>query len=170
MSNADVLVSTPEKWDLITRGWNGLGRRGELQSKPMEKVIKDVHLLIIDEIHLLGEERGAILEAIVSRTQYISRYVKRDKERICKEITFEDTFSTRILGLSTAIANPYDLADWIGIKANKQQYPGPNTAHRMGLYNFRANVRPVRLDVHVSGFAGRHYCPRMSTMNKPCYV
>ncbi len=22
----------------------------------------------------------------------------------------------------------------------------------------------------MSGFAGRHYCPRMATMNKPCYA
>lgn len=24
--------------------------------------------------------------------------------------------------------------------------------------------------VHIQGFPGRHYCPRMATMNKPCYA
>jgi replicative superfamily II helicase len=54
MSKADVLVCTPEKWDLISRGWRDSGR----------EFVKQCKLLIIDEIHLLGEERGAVLEAI----------------------------------------------------------------------------------------------------------
>ena len=28
----------------------------------------------------------------------------------------------------------------------------------------------IVLPVHVAGFPGRHYCPRMATMNKPCYA
>lgn len=39
----------------------------------------------------------------------------------------------------------------------------------MGLFNFRPSVRPVPLDVHISGFPGKHYCPRMATMNKPTF-
>jgi len=39
----------------------------------------------------------------------------------------------------------------------------------MGLFNFRPSVRPVPMEVHIEGFAGRHYCPRMATMNKPCF-
>ena len=30
-------------------------------------------------------------------------------------------------------------------------------------------MRPVPLEVHISGFSGKHYCPRMATMNKPAY-
>ena len=30
-------------------------------------------------------------------------------------------------------------------------------------------VRPVPLEIHIDGFAGRHYCPRMATMNKPIF-
>jgi activating signal cointegrator complex subunit 3 len=33
-----------------------------------------VTLLIIDEIHLLGGDRGPVLEVIVSRTNYISAH------------------------------------------------------------------------------------------------
>ena len=40
----------------------------------------------------------------------------------------------------------------------------------MGLYNFRPSVRPVPLEVHIAGFPGRHYCPRMATMNKPTFA
>lgn len=40
---------------------------------------------------------------------------------------------------------------------------------QMGLYNFRPSVRPVPLEVHINGFPGKHYCPRMATMNKPVF-
>ncbi|KAG6462956.1 hypothetical protein O3G_MSEX013556 [Manduca sexta] len=62
----------------------------------------------------------------------------------------------RIIGLSTALANAKDLANWLNIG-------------EMGLYNFRPSVRPVPLEVHISGHPGRHYCPRMMTMNKPTF-
>mmetsp|Transcript_45500 Transcript_45500/g.88876 ORF Transcript_45500/g.88876 Transcript_45500/m.88876 type:complete len:737 (-) Transcript_45500:102-2312(-) len=68
--------------------------------------------------------------------------------------------STRIVGLSTALANADDLADWMGIDLKSP----------VGLYNFRPSVRPVPMVVHIQGFPGRHYCPRMATMNKPCYA
>ena len=38
-----------------------------------------------------------------------------------------------------------------------------------GLFNFRPSVRPVPLQVHIAGFPGKHYCPRMATMNKPAF-
>ena len=40
---------------------------------------------------------------------------------------------------------------------------------QVGLFNFRPSVRPVPLEVHISGFPGKHYCPRMATMNKPTF-
>jgi len=39
---ADVIVTTPEKWDGVSRSWQ------------TRKYVKDVALLVIDEIHLLG--------------------------------------------------------------------------------------------------------------------
>lgn len=62
--------------------------------------MKAVALLVIDEIHLLGDERGPVLEVIVSRTNFISSHTDR---------------SVRVVGLSTALANARDLADWLGI-------------------------------------------------------
>ena len=62
----------------------------------------------------------------------------------------------RVVGLSTALANARDLADWLAIK-------------NVGLYNFRPSVRPVPLQVHIKGFHGKHYCPRMASMNKPAF-
>ncbi|GCA65543.1 hypothetical protein KIPB_017343, partial [Kipferlia bialata] len=31
-------------------------------------------------------------------------------------------------------------------------------------------ARPVSLETHIQGYSGRHYCPRMGTMNKPVYT
>lgn len=42
----------------------------------------------------------------------------------------------RFVGLSTALANPRDLGDWLGIG-------------EVGVYNFRSAVRPVPLTTHI---------------------
>ncbi|KAK4325026.1 hypothetical protein Pmani_004371 [Petrolisthes manimaculis] len=126
---ANVIITTPEKWDGISRSWQ------------TRSYVKQVGLIIIDEIHLLGEDRGPVLEVIVSRTNFICSHTSR---------------KLRVIGLSTALANAKDLANWLGIG-------------QMGLYNFRPSVRPVPLEVHIAGFPGKHYCPRMATMNKPTF-
>lgn len=129
IAQADLIVTTPEKWDGVSRSWQN------------RNYVQQVTILIIDEIHLLGEERGPVLEVIVSRTNFISSHTEKP---------------VRIVGLSTALANARDLADWLNIK-------------QMGLFNFRPSVRPVPLEVHIQGFPGQHYCPRMASMNKPAF-
>uniref|UniRef100_A0A7N9CSH8 Activating signal cointegrator 1 complex subunit 3 n=1 Tax=Macaca fascicularis TaxID=9541 RepID=A0A7N9CSH8_MACFA len=129
IAKADLIVTTPEKWDGVSRSWQN------------RSYVQQVTILIIDEIHLLGEERGPVLEVIVSRTNFISSHTEKP---------------VRIVGLSTALANARDLADWLNIK-------------QMGLFNFRPSVRPVPLEVHIQGFPGQHYCPRMASMNKPAF-
>ncbi|KAJ3152645.1 activating signal cointegrator 1 complex subunit [Geranomyces variabilis] len=130
IQNADIIITTPEKWDGISRSWQ------------TRKYVTDVSLVIIDEIHLLGGDRGPILEVIVSRMKYISAQTGK---RI------------RVVGLSTALANANDLGDWLGITD-------------VGLFNFRHSVRPVPLEIYIDGFAGKHYCARMQSMNKPTYT
>ncbi|KAF5297298.1 hypothetical protein FQA39_LY12137 [Lamprigera yunnana] len=129
LKSADIIITTPEKWDGLSRGWQN------------RKYIQDIGLIIIDEIHLLGEDRGPVLEVIVSRINFIS----------C-----QTGAKPRIIGLSTAMANAGNLANWLGIT-------------EVGLYNFQPSVRPVPLDVHIMGFSGKHYCPRMLSMNRPTY-
>ncbi|KAJ2617252.1 activating signal cointegrator 1 complex subunit 3, partial [Coemansia sp. RSA 1804] len=127
--SADIIVTTPEKWDGVSRAWHA------------REYVQRVALVVIDEIHLLGGDRGPILEVIVSRTNHIAAQTQRP---------------VRIVGLSTALANARDLADWLGIA-------------RAGLFNFRHSVRPVPLEIYIDGFPGRHYCPRMASMNRPAY-
>jgi len=129
LKKADILVTTPEKWDGVSRNWKS------------REYVKNVALVVIDEIHLLGQERGAILEIIVSRMRLISEATG---------------VKVRFVGLSTALANPGDIASWLNVDPHQ------------GLFNFKPSVRPVPMTVHVQGFPGQHYCPRMATMNKPC--
>lgn len=128
--SADIIISTPEKWDGISRSWHS------------RSYVMKVGLMILDEIHLLGADRGPILEVIVSRMRYISSQTDR---------------SIRFVGLSTALANARDLADWLGVG-------------EAGLFNFKPSVRPVPLEVHIQGYPGKFYCPRMNSMNKPAYA
>jgi activating signal cointegrator complex subunit 3 len=53
---ASVIVTTPEKWDAVSRSWQ------------TRSFVQAVRLIVIDEIHLLGQDRGPVLEAIVTRT------------------------------------------------------------------------------------------------------
>lgn len=52
-----MIVTTPEKWDVVTRKSTGDVALSQL-----------VRLLIIDEVHLLHEDRGAVIECLVART------------------------------------------------------------------------------------------------------
>lgn len=61
----------------------------------------EVQILLTVATILLLVHRGPILEVIVSRMRYISA---------------QTDLPIRFLGLSTALANAADLADWLGIK------------------------------------------------------
>lgn len=52
-----MLVTTPEKWDVVTRKSVGDVALSQI-----------VRLLILDEVHLLHEGRGPVLESLVART------------------------------------------------------------------------------------------------------
>ncbi|KKK18105.1 hypothetical protein P175DRAFT_0502486 [Aspergillus ochraceoroseus IBT 24754] len=128
--DADIIITTPEKWDGISRSWQ------------TRDYVRKVSLVIIDEIHLLGGDRGPILEIIVSRMNYIASQSKG---------------SVRLMGMSTACANATDLANWLGV--------------REGLYNFRHSVRPVPLEIYIDGFPEqRGFCPLMQSMNRPTFL
>ena len=66
-----MIVTTPEKWDVVTR--KGTGDVGLSQI---------VRLLIIDEVHLLHEDRGAVIETLVARTlRQVSSFITSTSSR-----------------------------------------------------------------------------------------
>jgi pre-mRNA-splicing helicase BRR2 len=55
ISKTQIIVTTPEKWDVITR------------KSTDTSCTNLVRLIIIDEIHLLHDERGPVLVSLVAR-------------------------------------------------------------------------------------------------------
>ncbi|CAH0564906.1 unnamed protein product [Brassicogethes aeneus] len=91
----DFIITTPEKWDLITRKW-----------KDNVKLVQVIKLFLIDEVHLLNDKsRGPTLEVIVSRMKTIENAINA-KEKI------------RIMAVSATVPNIEDVANWIGSKLN----------------------------------------------------
>lgn len=121
IAETQMIVTTPEKWDVVTRKPTG---EGELAAK--------VKLLIIDEVHLLHEERGAVIETIVARTL---RLVESSQSLI------------RIVGLSATLPNYVDVADFL--RVNRYQ----------GLFFFDSSFRPVPLEQHFLGVKGKTNTP-----------
>jgi activating signal cointegrator complex subunit 3 len=130
ITEANLLVCTPEKYDVATRK-GGDGSLGTL-----------VSLIIIDEVHLLADERGAVIETIVARTQ---RYVESSQRIV------------RIVGLSATLPNYQDVATFLRVNANT------------GLYFFGPEFRPIPLDQTFVGVTEKQRVKRNTVMNKVAY-
>ncbi|KAI5119901.1 hypothetical protein M0805_003705 [Coniferiporia weirii] len=117
IAETQIIVTTPEKWDVVTRKPTG---EGELATK--------VKLLIIDEVHLLNDERGSVIETIVARTL---RQVESTQSMI------------RIVGLSATLPNYVDVADFLRV------------SRQTGLFYFDASFRPIPLEQHFLGVKGK---------------
>jgi len=83
-----VLVTTPEKLDSVSRHWRKFD------------FFKKLGLMMIDEVHLLSEApRGATLESLVSRIHFIAR----------------ETFQpVRMIAVSATAPNIETLGKWLG--------------------------------------------------------
>ncbi|MES1909637.1 MAG: hypothetical protein MHM6MM_002342 [Cercozoa sp. M6MM] len=133
IDESSVIVTTPEKFDVVTRK-DGLGARSTLLSR--------VTLLIIDEIHLLHDERGPVLEAIVARSLRHS----------------EDTGDlTRIVGLSATLPNYRDVAVFLRVDLDT------------GLHHFGSEYRPVPLTQRFVGVTLKRPYKQFQMMNDVCY-
>ncbi|TGZ77334.1 putative DEAD/DEAH box DNA helicase [Ascodesmis nigricans] len=89
----DLIVTTPEKWDSMTRRW-----------EDHRKLLDLVRLFLIDEVHILKESRGATLEVVVSRMRSIGSDV-------------------RFVALSATIPNAGDIAAWLGRRGDISELP-----------------------------------------------
>ena len=97
-------MTTPEKWDVVTR-------------KNDDGIGSTLKLLIIDEIHLLNDERGPVLECLVARTL-------KSIERLQS--------SVRLVGLSATLPNYIDVASFLHVLPDN-------------IFYFDSSYRPVPL-------------------------
>ncbi|KAK9683522.1 hypothetical protein RND81_10G147700 [Saponaria officinalis] len=122
VQEADIILTTPEKFDAVTRFRI---RDGGLS------YFSDIGLLLIDEVHLLNDPRGAALEAIVSRIKMLS----------CRpEMKSNPLALVRFIAVSATIPNLEDLADWLMVPPQ-------------GIKRFGEEMRPVKLTTKVFGYA-----------------
>jgi len=106
--SAHIIISTPEKWDSSSRKFS-----------TTHKFVKDVSVIIIDEVHLLDSDgRGGVLEALITRMKRI-----RDNK-------------VRIVALSATMPNVREVAQWIGA-----------TEERTFAFEIRTAQFPLKADV-----------------------
>ncbi|KAI7370228.1 P-loop containing nucleoside triphosphate hydrolase protein, partial [Hortaea werneckii] len=117
VQHATIIVTTPEKWDSTTRKW-----------KDHQKLMQMVKLFLIDEVHMLKDDRGATLEAVVSRMKSVGSNV-------------------RFIALSATVPNSEDIAKWLGKDHVNAHLPAVREC-------FGEEFRPVRLQKHVRGYQG----------------
>ncbi|CAI9109838.1 OLC1v1009749C1 [Oldenlandia corymbosa var. corymbosa] len=122
IQDADIILTTPEKFDAVTRY---RARDGGLS------FFGDIALVLLDEVHLLNDPRGAALEAIVSRLKMLA----------CKsEMRSSSLAQVRFLAISATIPNIDDLAEWLMVPHH-------------GIKRFGEEMRPVKLTTKVLGYA-----------------
>ena len=121
---------TPEKYDVITR-------KGD--ARPFTRLVK---LVIIDEIHLLHDSRGPVLETLIART---IRQIEATQELV------------RLVGLSATLPNYQDVAAVLRVDEKK------------GLFYFDNSYRPCPLEQQYIGITEKKALKRFQLMNEICY-
>ncbi|KAJ9624830.1 Pre-mRNA-splicing helicase BRR2 [Taxawa tesnikishii (nom. ined.)] len=131
IAETQVIVTTPEKWDVITR-------------KATDTSYTNlVRLICIDEIHLLHDDRGPVLESIVSRQ---IRKIEQTGEPV------------RLVGLSATLPNYRDVATFLRVDPAK------------GLFHFDGTYRPCPLKQEFIGVTDKKAIKQLKTMNDICYT
>jgi pre-mRNA-splicing helicase BRR2 len=104
--DSQIIVTTPEKWDVSTRKSTDMSHTNL------------VRLLIIDEIHLLHDERGPVLEAVIARA---IRRMEHTRTHV------------HLVGLPATLLNFQDVAAFFCVDPKR------------GLFYFDASYRPCPL-------------------------
>ena len=134
LPQADIILTTPEKFDSATRRGAGRGSMA---------FFADIGLVIIDEVHILNDERGKSLEAVVARLRLVEAHFRR--QRACPGASSGGAeppiARLRFVAASATIPNAHDVAAWLSADAAEG-----------GLRVFGEELRPVRLETTVLGF------------------
>lgn len=110
--SANLIVCTPEKIDMLSRR--------------KKNFFKNTNLIIFDEIHLLGSERGNVLESLVSKIRFDYN----------NNFDSSESRMPRFIALSATIPNPEDVSEFLFVDK--------------GLFVFGSESRPVPLSMNFS--------------------
>uniref|UniRef100_A0A8C5R4H0 Probable ATP-dependent DNA helicase HFM1 n=1 Tax=Leptobrachium leishanense TaxID=445787 RepID=A0A8C5R4H0_9ANUR len=96
IQHAHIIMTTPEKWDSMTRKWTD------------NNMVQLVRLFLIDEVHTLKDEsRGATLEVVVSRMKTMQSTLS------CISKESKRHTPMRFVAVSATIPNAEDIAEWL---------------------------------------------------------
>ncbi len=129
IKETQIIVTTPEKWDIVTR------KSGD------RTYTQQVKLIIIDEIHLLHDDRGPVLETLVARTL---RQIEATQDMV------------RIIGLSATLPNYEDVATFLRVSDEN-------------LFAFNNSYRPCPLEQQFIGITEKKPLKRYQIMNEITY-
>lgn len=121
LREVDIVLTTPEKFDSVTRKNSDRGSMA---------FFADIALLMIDEVHTLGDDRGPALEAVVCRLKSLSRLPSLQGTPLAR---------MRCLAVSATIPNVRDVGAWLG-------------APPQGCASFGDEYRATPLDITVHGY------------------
>ncbi|ANQ06914.1 Uncharacterized protein PCOAH_00012540 [Plasmodium coatneyi] len=157
IDESQVIVMTPEKFEVISRKWN-------------EKILlQKIKLIIFDEIHLLNEARGNVLESIISRiNRYVDNTLVYDGGAATggTNVTMDDVQQNnlnmhrkkiRLVGLSATLPNYEDVG--LFLRADL----------RRGVFYFDYSFRPVQLEQHYVGIKEKKGIKKYALMNQVTY-
>ncbi len=116
---AEILMTTPESLEVMLVS----------SRSPVQKLFKDLRMIVIDEVHALaGTDRGAHLMSVIERLAPVSR---NDVQRI---------------GLSATVGNPDQILAWLrgssqrdGVVVDPPKVPAKRDLH-IGLYDSIASL------------------------------
>jgi ATP-dependent DNA helicase HFM1/MER3 len=111
LTSAHLVISTPEKWDSMTRRWS-----------ENFFLFASVKLLLLDEVHLLGDlNRGWCLESVVTRMKTI--HCATQRLHVSQDEINESSYSAtnpdaihssfRMIAVSATLPNIRDVADFL---------------------------------------------------------
>ncbi|XP_049548280.1 probable ATP-dependent DNA helicase HFM1 [Anopheles darlingi] len=131
LSNYQLILSTPEKWEVFTRHW---------ADRNAATVLRPIKLFLIDEVQVIEDsERGANLELVVARMKYIDTRLNSQTDLGTGELSASTT-SIRFIAVSACIPNVDDFARWL--QNDRKVVP----------FSFAETDRQTTLERHVFGY------------------
>ncbi|GAA5829644.1 hypothetical protein JCM11251_000232 [Rhodosporidiobolus azoricus] len=129
VAKARIIVTTPEKWDAMTRKWHDHGT-----------VLGQLKLFCIDEVHTVGSDvRGAVLEVVVSRMKMLGN-------------------DTRFIAVSATVPNIQDVAEWLAPNdpdVTSNEPGGTKKKKCAAVFKFGEEFRPCKLQKLVFGYPNK---------------
>ncbi|KAI8323457.1 P-loop containing nucleoside triphosphate hydrolase protein [Martensiomyces pterosporus] len=122
LAGSHIVCSTPEKWVSIARN-----------SDSSTSLLRTFKLVLVDECHMVGTDRGAWLEIAVSSIRMVSK-------------------DARVVAVSATVGNIGDIAEWLGVGHGAS---GLESTCMAKTRVFGEEYRPVPLTKVVLGFDSR---------------